>query len=67
MTSSLEAMVERLRVNQPAKDNESIDADSRFVFDLQLIAGLRNQHSLGHCDLHPSGELDDQNYKCAFP
>jgi len=41
MTSSLEAIVERLRVNQSAKGNEGIDADSRFVFDPQPIASLR--------------------------
>jgi hypothetical protein len=67
MISSLEAIVERLRVNQSAKGNEGIDADSRFVFDPQPIAGLRKQHPLGHCDLNPSGELDGQNYRCAFP
>jgi hypothetical protein len=67
MTSSLEAMVETLRVNQLAKGNEGIDADSRLVFDPQLITGLRNQHPLGHCDLQPSGNLNDQNYRCAFP
>lgn len=67
MTSNLEAIVERLRINQSAEGNESIDADSRFVFDPQAIAGLRDQHPLRHCDLHPSGELDDQNYRFAFP
>jgi hypothetical protein len=67
MTSSFEAIVGTLQVNQSAEGNESIDADSRFVFDPQAIAGLRNQHPLRHCDLHPSGELDDQNYRCAFP
>ena len=67
MTSSLEAIVEALRVNQSAKGNESVDADSRFVFDPQPIASLRNQHPLRHCDLHPSGDLDDQDDRCAFP
>ena len=67
MNSSLGAMVETLRVNQPAKGKESIDADSRLVFDHQPIAGFRNQHPLGHCDLHSSGEFDDQNYRCASP
>ena len=67
MTSSLGAIVERSRVNQSAKGNEGIDVDSRFVFDPQPIADLRNQHPLGHCDLHPSGGLDDQNYRLAFP
>jgi hypothetical protein len=67
MTSSFEAIVGTLQVNQSAEGNESIDADSRFVSDPQAIAGLRNQHPLRHCDLYPSGELDDQNYRCAFP
>ena len=67
MTRSLEAVVGGLRTNQPAKVMESVDADSRFVFDSQTITGPRSQHPFRHCDLRSSGNLDNQNARFVFP
>jgi hypothetical protein len=66
-TRSLEAAVDGLRLDQSAKVVESVDADSRFVFHYQTITDLRNQHPFGNGDLRSTGELDNQNRRCAFP
>ena len=54
-------------MDQPAQVMESVDADSRFVFDSQSITDLRNQHPFGHCNLRSSGKPDNQNCRFAFP
>jgi hypothetical protein len=67
MTRSLWGTDLTLRVDQSTKVNKSIDTDSRLLSDRQPITGLRNHHPLGHSNLRPAGQLDNQNCRLAFP